>query len=126
MKLNPDCIRDILLVIEEKSTFSNFVWFEDLQKSNLSQKYDLETILYHVRQASESGLLLDVNSFAGGNFYIKDLSPKGHEFLADIRKDTNWAKTKEIASKVGSFSLKSLVSIAANVISSSINQHLGL
>ena len=126
MKLNPDCIRDILLVIEEKSTFSNFVWFEDLQKSNLFQKYDLETILYHVRQASESGLLLDVNSFAGGNFYIKDLSPKGHEFLADIRKDTNWAKTKEIASKVGSFSLKSLVSIAANVISSSINQHLGL
>ncbi|MYU81542.1 DUF2513 domain-containing protein [Ligilactobacillus salivarius] len=126
MRLNPDCIRDILLVVEEKSSFSNFVWFEDLKNSNLVEKYDFETIFYHIRQSFEAGLLLDVKRFAGGNFYIKDLSPKGHEFLANIRKDNNWSKTKEIANKVGSFSLKTLITIASNVVTSSINHHLGL
>ncbi|MDE1523310.1 DUF2513 domain-containing protein [Ligilactobacillus salivarius] len=126
MKLNPDCIRDILLVVEDKSSFSNAVWFEDLKSSNLVEKYDLETIFYHIRQAFEAGFLLDVKNFAGGNFYIKDLSPKGHEFLANIRKDNNWSKTKEIANKVGSFSLKTLTTIASNVVTSSINHHLGL
>ena len=42
MRLNPDCIRDILLVVEEKSSFSNFVWFEDLKNSNLVENMTLK------------------------------------------------------------------------------------
>lgn len=126
MKLNPDCIRDILIVVEENSSFSNFLFSETFSNSEISKKYDWETILYHIRQANESGLLLDTRFFTGGSFAITDLSPKGHQFLADIREEQNWNKTKKIANKVGSTSLAALTSIASSVISAAINRHLGL
>lgn len=126
IRLNPDCIRDILLVVEENSSFSNYVTTKDFSKSVKIKNYDAETLLYHIRQARDAGLLTDVKFTLGGYFLIKDLSPKGHEFLANIRKDDNWSKTKAIATKVGSLSLNALTSISASVISAAINQHLGL
>ena len=38
MKLNPDCVRDILFVVEEYSTYSNDV-SEDKLYENLIPKY---------------------------------------------------------------------------------------
>lgn len=126
MKLNPDCIRDILLVVEANSSFSKIVTPNNFIASGIFQKYDSETVTYHIRQAKEAGLLMKTSFFADGNFTIKDLSPEGHQFLANIREDKNWNKTKTIAKKVGSTSLGALVSIASNIISSAIKHHLGL
>ncbi|WOY88151.1 DUF2513 domain-containing protein [Ligilactobacillus murinus] len=125
MRLNPDCIRDVLIVVEDNSSFSKLVTLEDFSNSDIFQKYDMETISYHIRQAKESGLLLGATFYLGGEFTIQDLSPEGHKFLANIREDKNWTKTKAIATKVGSTSLNALASIATNVISTAINQHLG-
>jgi len=58
--------------------------------------------------------------YMGGEMLIKDLTPKGHEFLSNIRKDTNWNKTKELAEKIGSTSLQVLVSVASQVVSALI------
>lgn len=55
---------------------------------------------------------------------LYDLTFQGHEFLADIKSDTNWDKTKDIAKKVGSFSLNTLKDISVEVISSVVNSHL--
>ncbi|MTW37801.1 DUF2513 domain-containing protein, partial [Streptococcus pneumoniae] len=55
---------------------------------------------------------------------IIDLSPEAHEFLANIRQDTKWNKTKSIASKVGSFSLNVLKDISIEVISKVISDQL--
>lgn len=126
MKLNPDCVRDILIVTEEKSTFSKLIFSEAFENSVLLKKYDWETILYHIRQANEAGLLLDTRFFTGGTFAIKDLSPEGHQFLANVREEKNWNKTKKLADKVGSTSLTVLTSIASSVISTAITRHLDL
>ena len=48
MKLNPDCIRDILFVIEKHATYSNDVPEKTLYE-NLIPKYSQDEILYHVR-----------------------------------------------------------------------------
>ena len=45
MKLNPDCIRDILFVVEEYSTYSNDVT-EDKLYEKLVPKYSQEELLY--------------------------------------------------------------------------------
>lgn len=119
MKLNPDCIRDILFVVEENATFSDDVQEETLYQK-LIPKYSQEEILYHVRQCEHSGLFLKVNHFFGG-FIIQDLSPYGHQFINDIRQENNWNKTKQIASKVGSSSLDVLKDISAQVISNLIS-----
>lgn len=126
MKLNPDCIRDILVAVEANTDFSKVATTGDFIESGIVQKYNMNTIAYHIRQADEAGLLLGVTFCLGGEFLIQDLSPEGHKFLADIREDKNWVKTKAIASKVGSTSLNALASIATNVISTAIKQHLGL
>ena len=123
MKLNPDCIRDILFVVEEYSTYSNDV-SEDKLYEKLVPKYSQEEILYHVRQCEHSGLFLKVQHYFGG-FSIQDLSPYGHQFINDIRQDTNWNRTKDIAKNVGSFSLDVLKDISSQVITNLISNQLG-
>ena len=123
MKLNPDCIRDILFVIEEYSTYSNDV-SEDKLYEKLVPKYSQEEILYHVRQCEHSGLFLYVQHYFGG-FSIQDLSPYGHQFINDIRQDNNWNRTKDIAKNVGSFSLDVLKDISSQVITNLISNQLG-
>jgi hypothetical protein len=123
MKLNPDCIRDILFVVENNATYSNDVSEETIFKE-LDSKYPREEILYHVRQCEHSGLFLQVVHYFGG-FSIQDLSPYGHQFINDIRQDNNWSKTKEIAKSVGSFSLDVLKVISSQVITNLISNQLG-
>ena len=115
MRLNPDCIRDILLATEK---------FTDIKKvmvySNNPSDFDIEgytpnEVLYHIQQCDYSGLII-CSRFNQG-FIIKDLTPTGHEFLANIRTNTNWNKTKEISKKIGSNSLNTLFQIASNVVS---------
>lgn len=123
MKLNPDCIRDILFVVEEYSTYSDDV-SEDKLYETLIPKYSQEEILYHVRQCEHSGLFLKVQHYFGG-FSIQDLSPYGHQFINDIRQDNNWNRTKDIAKNVGSFSLDVLKDISSQVITNLISNQLG-
>lgn len=123
MKLNPDCIRDILFVVENNATYSNDVSEETIFKE-LDSKYPREEILYHVRQCEHSGLFLKVVHYFGG-FSIQDLSPYGHQFINDIRQDNNWNLTKDIAKNVGSFSLDVLKDISSQVITNLISNQLG-
>ena len=123
MKLNLDCIRDILFVVENNATYSNDVSEETIFKE-LDSKYPREEILYHVRQCEHSGLFLKVVHYFGG-FSIQDLSPYGHQFINDIRQDNNWNRTKDIAKNVGSFSLDVLKDISSQVISTLISNQLG-
>ena len=123
MKLNPDCIRDILFVVENNTTYSNDVSEETMFKE-LGSKYPREEILYHVRQCEHSGLFLKVVHYFGG-FSIQDLSPYGHQFINDIRQDNNWNRTKDIAKNVGSFSLDVLKDISSQVITNLISNQLG-
>lgn len=116
MILNPDCIRDILIYIESKTDSKiTSVGFKQLVDS--LDSYDKNTLYYHVNQISKSNLVDNVFYADNAPLYISDLTPEGHEFLANIRSNSNWNKTKEVAKKVGSFSLDTLKEISANVIS---------
>lgn len=125
MKLNPDCIRDILLDVESKSSFANYVNYlgpDDIQSLS---KYSYDEIMYHIRQCAESGFFIGkVEYYMDGGCSIVDLSPSAHEFLANIRQDNNWNKTKEVAKGIGSFSLGLLRDIAIQVVSSAISANL--
>ena len=125
MRLNPDCVRDILLSVEKHSTIEKRTHLSDFENDKLIEKYGLEFLLYHVRYCNEAGLFSGLDSYED-EFDIKDLSPSGHSFLSNIRKDDNWEQTKNVAQKIGSFSLDALKSIASGVATAAINRHLGL
>lgn len=128
MRLNPDCIRDILFAIEDLSMPNSLMTSIQLSKTKFLNKYSNDEILYHLQQLDWSGYIVTPNRHKtlDGMFFVNDLSPAGHEFISDIRKDTNWNKVKSISKEVGSETLTSIKSIAEGVISSAIKASLGL
>ena len=119
MKLNSDCIRDILLSVEEDCDYDRVMDYDRDSDSNFRlKKYTHEEIIYHIRQCEYSNLIVNATYYDGGkHIIIDDLSPDGHQFLANIREDTVWNGVKSIAKKVGSTSLTALSQIASNVVS---------
>lgn len=125
MKLNPDCIRDALFNIESVVAPNRPYQFpKDAQE--LLKKYSLEEAFYHLEQCAYSGFLINFKRYAGPSCTIKDISPQGHKFLANVREDTVWNKTKAIAEKVGSKSLDVLIQISTGVITQIAKNKLGL
>ena len=127
MRLNPDCVRDILLTVEEVTCFNRILWYKINENDfPLLLKYSHEELIYHIRQCKLSNLILGVKFYdSGDSASISDLSPYGHKFLADIRSDNIWKHTKSIATKVGSVSLDSLIQISTGVLTQIINKQLG-
>lgn len=129
MKLNPDCLRDLLMYFEAETKPNHLVSFTANGLRNKSEKlagYTADELLYHIEQCSASGFLIQYAKDLSGNLLIADISPKAHEFLANIRDDTLWGKTKGIAREVGSASLSALGEIAAGVVSAIVQKKLGL
>ncbi len=125
MKLNPDCVRDILLVVEEHCDNKHMVRFaikDQLPFEQLS-KYTNDEIEYHINQCSYAGYFTKVNTMLNRVYLVQDLSPKGHEFLANIRSDTMWNKVKSRAAQLGLFSLNAITQIATAVATEAINGH---
>ena len=122
MQLNPDCIRDILLTVESNTAYMKSMGYPG-DGYSLLDSYSNEEVLYHINQCELSGFFTKVSRRIGGAFFISDLTPYAHEFLANIRAEKNWSNTKHIAKQVGSISLSTLSSIASDVISSTIKQH---
>ena len=123
MKLNPDCVRDILFTIEEHPVFMR------LSLDTFSEKlpqYTLTEIHYCCLKLYEANYinLSFYEQFPNKLRYIEDLTFFGHEFLENIKNDNNWNKTKNIATNVGSFSFDVISKIAINIISQLIKQQL--
>lgn len=125
MKLNPDCIRNVLLTLEDNTDgIVPFEYCEGDQRYPLLLAYEHSVILYHMKQCSMAKLIEGYQSFdMGSSVLVSDLSPKGHEFLANIQKDTTWEKVKTTAAKVGSTSLGTLMQIATSIVSDLITKH---
>lgn len=110
MKINAFCIRDILLTVEENSDFYHHTCYSKSAPFERLSHYSHEEIIYHIKQCKEFGLITDVHYYDGGTSVdIADLSPKGHEFLANIRNDSVW---KKVISKCADASLPILLSAA--------------
>ena len=128
MKLNPDCIRDILFAIESLSKPHSLLTSDQLYQTSFLSKYTSEEIYYHLQQLDWSGYIItpNHNKTIDGTFIVNDLSPTGHEFISNIRQDNNWSKVKSISKEIGSETLSTIKSIAENVIATAINSSMGL
>lgn len=121
MKLNPDCIRGILLTVEEKCDFDT-PW--EYKRNNFESEhlaeYSHAEIIYHIKQAENSALIENVHYYDGGaDVIICDLTPAGHEFLANTRTESLW---KKVTVKAAGASLPILLEIAKET---AMNHFLG-
>lgn len=141
MKLNPDCVRDLLLYLEEKTEvivveedkrkLASFRMFCPalLSKAPGLSRYSVEEIIYHTVQLSDGGYIVTDFSIRpdksppDGQFRISTifyLTPSGHELAAKLRDGERWSgKIKPALSKAGAVSL-SVIEAVASVVTSAL------
>lgn len=144
MILNPDCIRDIMLHLESR-TSAGLIDVADHKKQGFSalsprllcnvnelEQYNYSELLYHTLQLSESGYIVTNFQFDPKScspeftltaiYYI---TPKGHEFIAKIKSDNVWnKKIKPLFNSFGSISLSIIEAIASGTATALINKGL--
>ncbi|WP_167626674.1 DUF2513 domain-containing protein [Paracoccus luteus] len=115
MKRDDDFLRDLLLSLEADPEWV-FVHRAQLLKSS-----DPGKARYHFELAADAGLITD---FSSGTFR---LTSTGHDYLAAIKDNGIWAKTKEVvAEQGGSASLEIMKNIAVAFVKKQIEQRTGL
>lgn len=119
MRLNHDCIRDILLYIEANTDDDISCISCDTLLEALS-KYDKNTLFYHIRRMDTANLFDSVYYSENEPELISNLSWDGHHYIDNIRDDKIWSKTKAAASKLASVSLPILIEKAADIAASFI------
>lgn len=135
MVLNVDCVRDVLLCVENsQEVFVNddgnvakgTLWIDSVYDA-LPQysKADIFYALYNLDQAGYVSIKVHWLAGCVNSCAINHMTYAGHEFLEKIRPETVWEKTTGIAGKVGSFSLKTLASIAEGVMTTYLSKMLG-
>lgn len=114
MRLNPNCIRDILFEIERFSEFYSIYEYDpdNLPVNSYLTKYSKNTVLYHIRQCDLSGYLFNTNWSFFEYVGIEDLTPLGHEFLSNIRDESTW---KKVLAKGANASLPIIFEIAKQI-----------
>lgn len=132
MRLNPDCLRDLLLELENDTNGINIIGYTfvitetEIVSTDFkcSTKYSAIEIYYHLKQCEYSGFFIRPSWYLNSEFSILDLSPEAHKFIENIRSQSRWEKVKSIAAKVGSFSIEVLKQIATSLAISGIDSLL--
>lgn len=120
MKLDLNCLRDVLICVEDNTGLHQSCVFYDvpvMEKScsllgkekpdipgyqaELLKKYDNDTLFYHVLQCVEGGLLACLPDTAGYEAVINRLTFEGHDFLDSIRNESVLEKVKSSVTEKG-------------------------
>lgn len=121
MKLNKDCVRDLMLYVEDNLSFGSQL--DVSQIDNLD--YSTEDISYTALKLYEAGYINAlISDYIDGSSYIliQSITWSGHKFLDNIRDGKIWSTTKSIASKFSSVSISMIENIASQVITNLINK----
>lgn len=115
MKLNQDCIRDLLLYLEDNLSYTTEININTLTLKNYSE----EELVYTAERLIEADFLFCIQSrgFEIPVIIARNITYEGHQFLDNIRDDGVWKQTKKIASKLSSASIQIISNVAAQVIS---------
>lgn len=128
MKLNHDCIRSLLLYLEDRLESIDEIDLSGVSDVSL-EKFSKDDIIYSAIKLSEAGYIsakINTDICNNINIYIKAITWEGHKFLDTIRDNTVWSQTKNILSKVSSCSISFVSTIASQVLTNLINQHFSL
>lgn len=135
MKLNTDCIRDVLLELEKSLTYRTddeghlervSVSLHDLDC--ILVRYTKEDIFYTLTNLEQAGFIKMTTQWSGSGLYrcvVNCITFQGHEFLEKIRDDQTWDNVKARAAAVRNYSLDAISAIANGVASAAIAAYFG-
>ena len=126
MRLNYDCIRDIMMAVSQLNTYTELsngktqlysVPLSKIKKHSLIDgRYDIQDIQYSIIKLFELGYFrgtYDQHRIGELNWCnIDDITITGHQFLDSIQEDSTWEAVKKHAKKMGAITLKTLAKAA--------------
>lgn len=115
MKLDIDCMRDILLYME---TF-NYQEEKHISIVHKELKYTPDTIDYTILKLKEADFIttLFLDLYDGIQIInLCDITYEGHQFLEAIRPESIWKPTKKIGAKIGASTISGITQIATGVL----------
>ena len=127
MTLNYDCIRDVLLYLENTLTYVNNPMALTHKRLNIDSisknlpSYSKDDVEYSIEKLFEARYIRIVNiTYDKQNYivsgYIDDITWEGFNFLNNIREQSIWDATKNGAKKVGAMSISALNMIAFEIV----------
>lgn len=119
MKLDHECVRSILLTIEEKHKYGKVLRLEEILQSDRLSEFNEDEIKYVLIKLADAEYITGQPQYGSNElvyFDCQGLTWNGHQFLDTIRDPKVWKKTKEIASKLTSVSITMLSSIGSQVL----------
>ena len=120
MKLNPTCIRDILIYFENNLTFGPDLSWSPISLEPLCnnlEKYTKEELTYTLLLLDEAHYIeAHIINHSGGivDIHIYRLTYLGHVFLDTIKSETIWKKLQNAITSAGTISLPVLQDIGSN------------
>lgn len=127
MTLNYDCIRDVLLYLEDTLGYTdNQVAMTHKRLTigsigNVLLSYTKEDIQYTIEKLFEAryirivDIIHDKNGYMTSG-YVDDITWEGYNFLNNIREKSIWEATKDGAKKIGAMSISAISMISFEIV----------
>lgn len=120
IKLNHECIRDILLFAEQLP-FGETATGNKIFKSESLIKYSEDELNYAITRLGndDAKLITGKVKYASGKPFIttiNSLTFEGHKYLDNIRDPKVWKESKKISSKLASVSIDIMSEIASKIV----------
>lgn len=118
MKLDQECVRDLLLYMENELPMNAQVRLSSVYEEHFKSKYSNEQVLYTASKLHEAKLIEGVPfTFDIGivDFVMQSISYDGHQLLDNIRDPKVWEETKNATKKLTSVSLPILIEVAKTI-----------
>lgn len=132
MKLNPDCIRAVMLEVEKTWQLDvddndyihmGHIDIDELYQSNID--FDKADIFYSVYNLEQAGYLdVSIHWVDGGIAWectINYMTLAGHKFLDGIRDEKNWASIKKGLNAIRNYSLDAISAVSKGVANATIS-----
>ncbi|MDT3393938.1 MAG: DUF2513 domain-containing protein [Bacillota bacterium] len=118
MKLNHECVRDLMLAFEDVP-YGGRPQMDEIVKFNQLSNYSVEDICYCTEKLMQAGYINFQRVKGLGvpfdGIFI-EITWEGHQFLDTIKSDTVWEKAKDkVTSTVGTVSLQTLSALAVSI-----------
>lgn len=119
MRLDQDCVRDLLLELESKLSFNQPIFIDDFKELETVSSYGYEISVYALLKMIEAKFVNANVTYAGDEIYqlaISSLTWDGHQFLDTIRDHEVWKETKAATKKLSSVSLSIISTLATEFL----------
>lgn len=124
MKLNPNCIRDVLLYLEENLTITPELELKPLILGQIEKglPYSKEELANVLLILGEAGFIKEAHNLDGGNkiyqMSVRRITYSGYQFIETVRPKSVWEQTQYVLKQLGSFSLQLIKDISTDLLKS--------